>query len=119
LRILVVDDNEAAAEALALALGAGGHELRRAHDGMEALATARDFRPGAVFLDIGLRGVDGYEVARRLRAEPGFASVMLVAVTGYGQAEDRRRSEAAGFDHHVLKPVDPEVLLRLVGSIEG
>jgi CheY-like chemotaxis protein len=92
-----------------------GYEVRTAHDGPAALDTARAFRPHVVLLDVGLPGMDGYELARRLRAE-GLAGDLLVSVTGYGQEEDRRRAEEAGFDHHLTKPVDPETLLRLVSQ---
>jgi PAS domain S-box-containing protein len=105
-RVLVVDDNRDAAESLAMLLRATGHEVRTAHAGPAALEAARAHRPEVVLLDIGLPGLDGYEVARRLRAEPGFKGALLVALTGYGQDEDRRRSQAAGFDLHLVKPVD-------------
>lgn len=109
-RILVVDDNVDAAESLALLLRLQGQEVRVAFDGPGALTTARDFSPQAVFLDLGMPGMDGYEVARRMRQELGNPAPVLVALTGWGQDEDRRRSRAAGFDHHVVKPVEPETL---------
>jgi PAS domain S-box-containing protein len=113
-RVLVVDDNVDAREALRFLLEDDGHEVRTAADGTEALAEAEMFRPDIVLLDIGLPGMDGYEVARRLRDLPGFGSALIVAVSGYGQAEDRVRSRAAGFDEHLLKPVSPARLLDVV-----
>lgn len=106
LRILIVDDNEDSAESLAVLMELAGHEVRTAFEGLSALEEARTFRPDAVLLDIGMPKLDGYEVARRLRQEPGMDGVLLLAMTGYGQEEDRRRSREAGFDHHLVKPVD-------------
>jgi signal transduction histidine kinase/CheY-like chemotaxis protein len=111
LRVLVVDDNADAAHALALLLRMQGHEVRVTYDGPSTLAVAPEQRPDVIFLDIGLPGgLDGYEVARRLRAEPGFAGLRLVALTGYGQDQDRQRSAEAGFDAHLVKPVGVEEL---------
>jgi signal transduction histidine kinase len=107
LRVLVVDDNEDAAESLALLLGLWGHQAKVAHEGRTALAVAQEQHPDAVLLDIGLPGMDGYQVARRLRQLPGLEKTLLVAMTGYGQEEDRRRSHEVGFQHHLVKPVDP------------
>ncbi len=106
LRILVVDDNVDMAKSLGTLLEQAGHTITTAHDGLEALATARSFQPDAIVLDIGLPGLDGYRVAEALRREPAFTHVRLVAVSGYGQDEDRRRAKAAGFDYHLVKPVD-------------
>jgi PAS domain S-box-containing protein len=111
-RVLVVDDNVDAADSLALLLKLSGQETRVAYDGPTALLVAEAFRPQLVLLDIGMPGMDGYEVARRLR-EQG-RKVPLVAVTGWGQEEDRRRSREAGFDHHLVKPVDPSALQQLL-----
>ena len=113
-RILVVDDNRDAVEALAMMLKLGGNDVEIAYDGAAALATAQSFAPDAVVLDIGLPGIDGYEVARRLRARPETAGALIVAVTGYGQKEDRARSRAAGFDHHLVKPIESDALLLLL-----
>jgi signal transduction histidine kinase/CheY-like chemotaxis protein len=113
-RVLVVDDNEDAREALRFLLEDEGHRVRTAGDGPDALREAEAFRPEIVLLDIGLPGMDGYEVARRLRTQPGSRDARIVAVSGYGQAEDRERSRAAGFDDHLLKPVPPARLLDLV-----
>lgn len=113
-RVLIVDDNEDAAEMLAHVLGAHGHETRVAHDGVEALRISAAFLPQAAFLDIGLPVMDGYELAARLRELPGLKQLRLIAVTGYGQESDRRRTRAAGFDHHLVKPVDVSALEALL-----
>jgi signal transduction histidine kinase/DNA-binding response OmpR family regulator len=115
-RVLVVDDNRDAAESLALLLGVAGHATRVSHDGPSALTTAAEFQPDAVLLDIGLPGMDGYEVARRLRAAPTTRRALLVALTGYGQIEDQRRAREAGFDHHLVKPADLEALAALLST---
>ena len=106
LRILVVDDNVDGAEMLAAALEAKGYETRVAHDAPAALVLALEFRPAVAFLDIGLPVMDGYELAARLREHPALKRLRLVALTGYGQEADRRRSQQAGFDEHLVKPVD-------------
>lgn len=113
-RVLVVDDNVDAAESLGLMLRLWGHEIRLAHNGLEALEEAARFRPDLVLLDIGLPEMDGYEVARQLRQRADMAQPMLVAVTGYGQEEDRRRSLESGCDLHLTKPVDPSALAALL-----
>ena len=101
----MVDDNIDAAESLADLLRLFGHEVHVLHDGPTGLAAARSLRPDLVLLDLGLPGMDGFEVARRLRAEPEFEAVM-VAVSGYGRDEDRRASREAGMKHHFVKPID-------------
>lgn len=106
LRILVVDDNVDAAQSLAMLLEISGHRVHTAYDGHAALEAAQEHRPDVAFLDIGLPKLDGYEVARRLRREPTLADMALIAMTGFGQATDRERSSDAGFDKHLLKPVD-------------
>jgi len=117
LRILITDDNRDSAESLAMLLQLSGHEARTAADGEEALAAAQAFRPEVIFLDIGLpRGMDDYEVARRLRQLAGLETAVLVAMTGYGQDEDRERSRKAGFDHHLVKPADLEQVGRLLSE---
>jgi PAS domain S-box-containing protein len=116
-RILVVDDNVDAADSLGRLLALDGYDVRIANGGMEALREAESFRPEVILLDIGLPMMNGYDVARRLRKEPWGAEIRLVALTGWGQDEDRRRSKEAGFDEHVVKPIDPaslRVLLRRV-----
>jgi len=107
-RVLIVDDNRDAADSLAMLLRLGHHEVLAVSSGQEALDAVRSFRPDLVLLDIGLPDLDGYEVARRLRAA-GYQST-LTALTGFGQAEDRERTRRAGFDHHLVKPVDPRTL---------
>ena len=114
LRLLVVDDNTDAAFSLGLLLEAMGHSVVVAHDAAAAVAGAQRQPPQIAFLDLGLPDVEGYELARRLRAHPDTADAMLVAVTGYGAAEDRVRTSAAGFDHHLTKPVKLEVILALL-----
>jgi PAS domain S-box-containing protein len=113
-RILVVDDNQDAAESLGMLLQMMGNEVRTAHDGPEAVEAAAAFRPDVVLLDIGLPKLNGYEVARRIREQDGGADRMLIALTGWGQEEDRRRSKEAGFDHHVTKPVEFADLQKLL-----
>ena len=115
-RVLVVDDNRDSAESIALLVEIWGHEVRTAFDGPSALDIAAAYRPEVILLDIGLPGMDGYEVARRLRQGAGGGPV-LVAMTGYGMEEDRRRSREAGFDHHLVKPVDPEGLRVLLAGL--
>jgi CheY-like chemotaxis protein len=115
-RVLVVDDNRDATETLELLLQLWGHEVKSALNGPDALALAMEFRPEIILLDIGLPGMSGYEVARQLRALPGFQGVFIVAVTGYGQESDRLHSQEAGFGHHLVKPVQPEVLQELIAS---
>jgi PAS domain S-box-containing protein len=115
-RVLVVDDNRDAAETLALLLRSSGQEVRLAYDGLSALKAADGFQPEVVLLDIGLPGMNGYEVARELRRLPGLGQALLIAVTGYGMEADRRCALEAGFDRHIVKPVDPDRLLALVTS---
>ena len=116
-RILVVDDNHDAVESLAILLEMMGYDVRTAGDGLEAVEAARTFAPDVVLLDIGLPVLDGYEAAERIRALDGGAEVVLVALTGWGQDEDRRRSREAGFDHHMVKPVDPDALEELLRRV--
>ena len=115
-RILLADDNVDFASSLAAMLSARGHEVRIAHDGAEALATAARFNPDFAFLDLGMPKVHGYEVARRLRELPGSSECVLVAVTGWGQEDDRQRAREAGFDRHIVKPVDPSDIETILGS---
>lgn len=115
-RILLVDDNHDAADSLATLLGLLGHEVHVAYDGSQALELAQTLRPQMILMDIGLPGLTGHDVARLLRAQDWTRSVMLVAITGWGSPEDRRRSSEAGFDHHLVKPVLLEDLVKLVGA---
>ena len=118
-RVLVVDDNVDAAESIAKLLRLAGHQVECVYDGPRALEGAARSRPDVVVLDIGLPGMDGYEVARRLRTLPQFRSTALIALTGYGQDSDRESSRRAGFDHHLTKPVDPDVLERLIAELQA
>jgi DNA-binding response OmpR family regulator len=111
LRVLVVDDNVDAAESMAMLLEADGHEVFVAHDGASAWSRILAETPGVCLLDIGLPDVDGHALARRIRTLPAMASAVLIALTGYGQEEDRKRSMEAGFDLHLVKPVDPGQLV--------
>jgi two-component system CheB/CheR fusion protein len=115
-RVLLVEDNVDAADALAELLRMWGHEVEVVHDGASAVEKAGEVRPDVVLLDIGLPGMDGYQVAGALRALPDLRRALLVALTGYGQETDRRRTAAAGFDHHLIKPVDLEELKHLIAA---
>jgi CheY-like chemotaxis protein len=116
-RILVVDDNEDSADTLALLLRLKGHEVETAYDGRAGVAAAERFRPEVVLLDIGMPNLDGREVCRHIRQQSWGSSIVLLAVTGWGQEDDRRRTAEAGFDGHVVKPVDPAALLEVIGSL--
>ena len=113
-RVLVVDDNADSADSLALLLRLKGYEVKVAYDGLGALHTAGSVHPEVVLLDIGLPGLDGYQVAGRLRRRRRTATALLLALTGYGREEDQLRSLEAGFDHHLTKPVDPQVIYDLL-----
>ena len=115
-RILVVDDNEDAADSLAEVLGELGHCVEAAHDGAEALSKLETFVPEVAFLDIGLPVMDGYELARRIREIPRMSGVRLIAVTGYGQSTDRLYSREAGFTMHLVKPVNLSVIERALSG---
>jgi CheY-like chemotaxis protein len=117
-RLLVVDDNRDAAESMSMLLQMWGHDVVFAYDGPTALETAEQWHPEAVFLDIGLPGMDGYEVAARLRELPHAKGAVLIAITGYGQDDDRLRSQRAGIDHHLVKPVAPDALRSLIDSLQ-
>jgi signal transduction histidine kinase/ActR/RegA family two-component response regulator len=117
-RVLVVDDNRDAAVSLGKLLGVLGAEVQVAHDGPSALAVVPTFRPNVVLLDIGMPGMNGYEVARRIREQPVGRNLMLIALTGWGQEQDRRLASEAGFDHHLLKPADVSALKSLFMSLE-
>jgi PAS domain S-box-containing protein len=115
-RILVVDDNRDAATSLAMLLKIAGHETHTAHDGLEAVEAAATFRPEIVLLDIGLPKLNGYEACRRIREQPWGKNIVIVALTGWGQAEDRKKSKNAGFDGHMVKPVDFDALTKLLAE---
>jgi PAS domain S-box-containing protein len=116
-RILVVDDNEDSAESLTILLSLAGHKTHTAYDGLEAIEAAAAFQPDVVLLDIGLPKLNGFEVARKIREQPWGQAMMLVALTGWGQDEDRRRSWEAGFNHHLTKPIDPLALTDLLARL--
>jgi signal transduction histidine kinase len=118
-RIIVVDDNVDSAQSLALMLSLVGHDVRAAHDGKQALALASGFAPEVMVLDIGMPGMDGHELARRVRAEPWGTEVLLIAASGWGQAADRQASHDAGFDHHLVKPVEFAVLEGLLRKVRA
>jgi CheY-like chemotaxis protein len=119
LRVLVVDDCRDNRDSLALLVRLWGHDVRLAADGPSALEASRSFRPHVVFLDIGMPGLDGWELARRLRQQEAGRTLLLVAVTGYGRQQDRARSLEAGLDAHLTKPVDPGELQRLLAARAG
>jgi PAS domain S-box-containing protein len=116
-RILVVDDNRDAAESLTMMLRIIGHEVRTAHDGAAAVVAAAEFRPELVLMDLGMPILDGYEAARRIRAQPLEDRTFLVALTGWGADDDHRRTLDAGFDRHLVKPVDPDALLKMIAEM--
>lgn len=116
-RILIVDDNEDSAVTLSVLFEMSGDETQTADDGLKAVAAAETFRPDVALLDIGLPGLNGYEVAQAIRAQPWGATMVLIALTGWGQDEDRKKSKAAGFDAHMVKPVDHEALLKLLNEL--
>ena len=115
-RVLVIDDNIDAAESIAVYLRLEGHEVRTVSDGPQAVAIAQVFAPHVAVVDIGLPGMNGYEVARRLRLKGPEAPALLIALTGYGQKEDRARSIQAGFHHHFVKPADPRIIQSAIAS---
>ena len=117
-RIVVIEDNADAREMLRALLVLGGHEVHEAEDGLRGVEVVEASDPDVVFVDVGLPGVDGYEVARRLRARRLGKGVFLVALTGYGQPEDRRRALEAGFDAHIVKPIEPDRLTAVIASAQ-
>ena len=116
-RVLVVDDNKDGAETLGMMLGLMGNEIRLAHDGQAAVEAAEEFRPDVILLDIGMPVLDGYEACRRIRSQAWGKSMTLIALTGWGQDADRKRTKEAGFDHHLVKPVDSATLLAVFASL--
>jgi PAS domain S-box-containing protein len=119
LRILIVDDNRDNADSLAMLLQIMGNETRTAYDGQQGVVAAGEFRPAVVLLDIGLPKLNGYEACRRIRQQPWGKDMLLIAVTGWGQEEDRRLSHDAGFDQHMVKPVDPQELMNLLTGLNS
>jgi CheY-like chemotaxis protein len=118
-RVLIVDDNEDAANSLAMILELSGHQTASVYSAVDALQRAAVFRPEVVLLDIGLPGMNGYEVAQKMRELPGLRDIRLVAVTGYGRSDDRLRAREAGFDDHLTKPVEFAVLERTLAGIRA
>jgi two-component system CheB/CheR fusion protein len=118
LHILIAEDNDDCADSLAVILRHSGHEVDVARDGMAALEAAETLRPDVLLLDLGLPGISGYEVAKRLKNKPWLKKPFIIAVTGYGQEEDRRRSAQSGIDLHLLKPVEPIWLCTLLGRLQ-
>jgi CheY-like chemotaxis protein len=117
LRILIVDDNRDSADSLGMLLSLMGNDIRAAYDGQQGVEAAEEFRPQVVLLDIGLPKLNGYEAGGRIREQPWGEGMVLIAVTGWGQEENRQRSREAGFDHHLVKPVDPEALMELLAGL--
>jgi CheY-like chemotaxis protein len=108
--VLIVDDNTDNAELLRILLEDQGHETFMAHDGVEGLAAAERLRPDVVLMDLGLPRIDGFEACRRIREQPWGKRMLVIAITGWGQDNDRRRSQEAGFDHHLVKPIDTRAI---------
>jgi CheY-like chemotaxis protein len=117
-RILVVDDNADSTETMEMLLKLSGHEVATAHDGESALEKTREFQPEIILLDVGLPGMHGYEVAQRLRSLPENKNLVIIALTGYGQEQDRERAMEAGFDYHFVKPVEFDTLESLLNKLE-
>jgi CheY-like chemotaxis protein len=113
---LIADDNVDSAELLARLLVMLGHQTLIVHDGLEAVAAAKSFRPDAALLDIGMPRLNGYEVARRIRCDPACGSMKLIAMTGWGQEEDKRRAMEAGFDHHLTKPMEISAIEQILST---
>jgi two-component system, chemotaxis family, CheB/CheR fusion protein len=115
-RILVVDDSSVQAKSLSMLLELMGHEVRLAHDGPSALQISTEFRPDIALIDVGLPGMSGFEVARRIREQPELRHMVLIAQTGWGREEDREQSREAGFDHHLAKPIDHQLLEKILAE---
>lgn len=113
-RIVVADDNVDSAQSLSLMLQTLGHETRTSTNGVQALGIAHEFRPDVMILDIGMPGLDGHDLARRIRSEPWGKDILLVAASGWGQTEDKQLSREAGFDLHLVKPIDLQTLEALL-----
>lgn len=116
-RILVADDNRAGTDSMAMLLELDGHQTANAYDGVEALTIAESLRPEIILLDIGMPRLNGYEVAQRLRAEAWGKNIVIIAMSGWGQEKDQQRSRASGFDRHLIKPVNPEDLAKLIAEL--
>ena len=118
-RVLVVDDNEDSADWLAMMLELMGHEVRTAHDGAAGVAVAGAFRPDLILMDIGMPILNGYEAAQHIRQKPWGREPFIVALTGWGSADDHRRTQDAGFDRHLVKPVDPAEIQKLLVELNA
>jgi len=118
LRILIVDDNKDGADSLAMMLKMMGNDTRTAYDGKEGVELAGEFRPEVVLFDIGMPKLNGYEACRLIRKQPWGRKIIVIAVTGWGQEDDRQRSHDAGFDHHMVKPVDPQDLMKMLTGLQ-
>lgn len=116
-KILVADDDQDSAESLALLFQLMGHDVRAAQSGLAAIDVAAEFRPDLIVLDIGMPGLDGYEVCRRIRQHDWAQTIVIAALTGWSRDEDRDRSEEAGFNHFLVKPVDPKALEELIAGL--
>jgi CheY-like chemotaxis protein len=116
-KILVADDDQDSAESLAMLIQMMGHDVRAAQSGLAALDLAEEFRPDLIVLDIGMPGLDGYEVCRRIRQHEWGQAIVIAALTGWTRDEDRDRSEQAGFNHYLVKPVDPKALEELIAGV--
>jgi CheY-like chemotaxis protein len=115
-RVLVVDDSEVQAKSLGMLLEMMGHQVRVAYNGLTALEISAEFVPDVALIDVGLPGMDGYELARRIRAQPQLQHTVLIAQTGWGREEDRENSREAGFDHHLSKPIDHQLLEKILAE---
>ena len=116
-KILVADDDQDSAESLAMLIQLMGHDVRAAQSGLAAIDVAEAFRPDLIVLDIGMPGLDGYEVCRRIRQHEWGRAIVIAALTGWSRDEDRDRSEQAGFNHYLIKPVDPKALEELIAGV--
>jgi CheY-like chemotaxis protein len=115
----VADDNADSVTTMAMLLSSFGHEVRTSDDGLEAVRLAAEFEPDVIILDIGMPGLNGYEACRRIRAQPAGEKAVMIALSGWGQEDDKRQSEEAGFQYHIVKPVDPTALIQLLTQFEG
>lgn len=116
IRVLIVDDNNAAAKMLSMVVKLMGNEVRVASDGLEAIEIAEEFRPDVVLMDIGMPRMNGNEAARHIRQQSWGQDILMIALTGWGQDEDKRQTKEAGFNHHLVKPADPAELRQLIAS---
>jgi CheY-like chemotaxis protein len=118
-RLLIVDDIKDSADSLAMLLQLRGHDVHTAYDGEDAVIAAEKLKPEVVLLDIGMPKLNGYDACRRIRQQPWGKGIFVIALTGWGQDDDRRRTEEAGFDHHLVKPLDPDELMNVLASLQA